>query len=150
MLCSSNNRFIRKDISMAQSTYGAYMQPGEVKARKAAIMLSNLVRNFELKAHHFHNLPKFYGMANEDVIRFLNEFEVLIAGIPLTAGGVTVSDEEIRKKVFSMCLQDKTRNCLLNKSGGSLPIWDSLYKAFVNKFYPPERTQQLRAQIMQF
>ena len=49
-----------------------------------------------------------------------------------------------------MCLQDKARNWLLNQPGGSLPTWDSLYKAFVNKFYPPERTQHLRTQIMQF
>ena len=126
------------------------MQPGEVKSGKAAIVLSNEARNLELKAHHFHNLPKFYEMANEDVIRFLKVFEALIAGIPLTAGGVTVSDGEIRKKVFSMCLQDKARNWLLNQPGGSLPTWDSLYKAYVNKFYPPEKTQHLRTQIMQF
>ena len=60
---------------MAQLTYGAYMQPGEIKAGKSAIVLSNDARNMEIKPHHFHDLPKYYGMANEDVIRFLQEFE---------------------------------------------------------------------------
>ena len=55
-------------------TYGAYMQPGEIKAGGSAIVLSVAARNMEIKSHHFHDMPKYYGMDNEDVIRFLKEF----------------------------------------------------------------------------
>ena len=113
------------------------MQPSMVRAGKAAIVLSIEARNIQLKAHHLHNLPKFYGRADEDVMGFIKEFELLISGVPLTVEGVTVTDEEIRKKVFPMCLQDKARSWLVNQPENSLPTWDSLYRAFMNKFYPP-------------
>ena len=131
-------------------TYGTYMQPGEIRAGGSAIVLSVAARNMEIKSHHFHDMPKYYGMDNEDVIRFLKEFEALIARLPLTVGNVTITDEEIRKKVFPMCMQDKAKRWLLNQPEGSLATWDDLYKSFMSKFYPAEKTRQLRVQIEKF
>ena len=94
---------------VTEITYGTYMQPGEIRVGGSSIVLSAAARNMEIKSHHFHDMPKYYGMANEDVIRFLKEFEALIARLPLTVGNVTITDEEIRKKVFPMCMQDKAK-----------------------------------------
>lgn len=137
-------------VEAGEITYGAYMQPGEIKVGKSAVVLSNEARNMEIKAHHFRDLPKYYGMANEDIIRFLKQFESLIARIPLTVGGITVTDEEIRKKVFPICMQDKAKSWLLNQQEGSLATSVDLSKAFMDMFYPAEKTKQLRLQIEKF
>ena len=92
------------NTAVPEIAYGTYMQPGEIKAGGSAIVLSAAARNMEIKSHHFHDMPKYYGIANEDVIRFLKEFEGLIARIPLTVGTMTIYDGEIRKKVFPMCM----------------------------------------------
>ena len=49
-----------------------------------------------------------------------------------------------------MCMQDKVKIWLLNQHEGSLVTWDDLYMAFMNKFYPAEKTRQLRVQIEKF
>ena len=135
---------------MAQLTYGTYMQPGEIKAGGSAIVLSNDDRNMKIKPHHLLGMPNYYGVDNEDIIRFLKEFEVLVSRIQLTEGSVTVFDDEIRKKIFPMCMQDKAKSWILNQPEGSLVSWDDLYRAFMNKFYPAEKTRQLREQIAKF
>ena len=80
---------------MAQLTYGTYMQPCEIKAGGLAIVLSNDARNMEIRPHHLLDMPNYYGVYNEDIIRFLKEFEVLVSRIPLIKGTVTVSEDEI-------------------------------------------------------
>ena len=69
---------------------------------------------------------------------------MLVSRIPLTVGTITVSDDEIRKKIFPMCMQDKAKSWLLNQPEGSLVSWDDLYSAFMSKFYHVEKTRQLR------
>ena len=101
---NGNEEAARQRELVPEITYGTYMQPGEIKAGGSAIVLSAATRNMEIKSHHFHDMTKYYGMANEDVIRFLKEFEGLIARLPLTVGTVTITDEEIRKKIFPMCM----------------------------------------------
>ena len=76
--------------------------------------------------------------------------EVLIPWILLTVGTVTISGEEIRKKDCPMCMHDKAKSWLLNQPEGSLATWDDVYKAFMSKFYPAEKTRQLRVQIEKF
>lgn len=91
----------------APQNYRSYMQPREVKVVGSTVMLSNDATNMDIKAH-FHELPRFYGMPNKDVMKFFKEYEGLVGLIPLTATEVT--DEDITKKVFPICLQDLAKN----------------------------------------
>ena len=47
------------------------MQPGEIKDGGLSIVLSNDAWNMEIKPHHFFDMPNYYGVDNEDIIRFL-------------------------------------------------------------------------------
>lgn len=79
-------------------------------------------------------------------MQFLREFEALIGRIPLT-GGPSVTNDDLRKKVFSMY---RARTWLLNLPKGSLVNWNDIYKAFMEKYYPYSKTAVFRVRISQF
>lgn len=73
-----------------------------------SLSLSDAARNMEIKAPNFHDMPRFYGMPNDDVMKFLKEFKNLVGRIPLIPVGVT--DEDVNKKIFPKCLQHLAKN----------------------------------------
>ena len=94
-------------------------------------------------------MPKFYGHANEDVMKFLKEFEALVGRVPI-GGNTGVTDGDVRKKLFPMCLQDLEKTWLLHLPENSLRTWEDVYKVFMGKYFPYSKTSNLRSQITHF
>lgn len=63
---------------IAQPNFGDYYQSGEVKVTRRAVVLSNDARNMEIKAYQFHDLPRYCGIPNEDLVKFLKECDGLV------------------------------------------------------------------------
>ncbi|KAI5351520.1 hypothetical protein L3X38_004411 [Prunus dulcis] len=49
----------------------------------SCILLPTEARNYNLKSSHFHMLPSFYGLPNEDPLAHIKEFYNVVSGLPL-------------------------------------------------------------------
>ncbi|CAL8993407.1 unnamed protein product [Prunus brigantina] len=72
-----------------------YAQP-IIPDSPSCILLSIEARNYDLKSSHFHMLPSFYGLPNEDPLAHIKEFYNVVSGLPLQ--GVA----SLEKKLDSM------------------------------------------------
>ena len=67
---------------MARPLLKSWVQPNQGRMIGPAIVLFAATRDLEIKNHMFQQLPKFYGLAKEDVMGFLNEIENFINSLP--------------------------------------------------------------------
>ncbi|KAI5351406.1 hypothetical protein L3X38_004297 [Prunus dulcis] len=72
-----------------------YAQP-VIPNSPSSILLRIEARNYDLKSSHFHMLPSFYGLPNEDPLAHIKEFYNVVSGLPLQ--GVA----SLEKKLDSM------------------------------------------------
>lgn len=112
----------------------------------SAIVLSDAGRNYELRHNHISQLPSFYGMPNEDALLFIREFCTAVHSLPL----LTIGEDELLRKCFPYSLKDRAKTWFLSLAHISLPDWPSVSTAFLLKYYPNNKTQDIRLQIMQF
>ena len=61
-----------------------------------------------------------------------------------------VDHDVIKLKLFPFSLRDKARSWFHNLMPGSINRWGELVEVFLTKFFPPQLTSQLRAEITQF
>ncbi|CAL8112282.1 unnamed protein product [Prunus armeniaca] len=106
-----------------------YAQP-VIPNSPSCILLPTEARNYELKSSHFHMLPSFYGLPNEDPLSHIKEFYNVVSGLPLQG----VSEANLRMRVFPYTLKDRAKNWLMTLAPGSLTTWDAVAKKFLEKF----------------
>ncbi|CAL2238234.1 unnamed protein product [Prunus armeniaca] len=122
-----------------------YAQP-VIPNSPSCILLPTEARNYELKSSHFHMLPSFYGLPNEDPLSHIKEFYNVVSGLPLQG----VSEANLRMRVFPYTLKDRAKNWLMTLAPGSLTTWDAVAKKFLEKFFSTQKTATLRGQIFNF
>ncbi|CAL8993219.1 unnamed protein product, partial [Prunus brigantina] len=98
-----------------------YAQP-IIPNSPSCILLPTEARNYELKSSHFHMLPSFYGLPNEDPLSHIKEFYNVVSGLPLQG----VSEANLRMRVFPYTLKDRAKNWLMTLAPGSLTTWDAV------------------------
>ncbi|CAL8988244.1 unnamed protein product, partial [Prunus brigantina] len=94
-----------------------YAQP-IIPDSPSCILLSIEARNYDLKSSHFHMLPSFYGLPNEDPLAHIKEFYNVVSGLPLQG----VSEANPRMRAFPYTLKDKAKGWLMTlaPAGGAL------------------------------
>ena len=104
--------------------------------------------NFELKPALINMVQQqqFGGNSLEDPNVPLSNFLQLCDIIMMNG----VDHNIIKLKLFPFSLRDKARNWFNNLMPGSIDTWGTLVETFLTKFFPPQLTSQLRAEIMQF
>ncbi|CAN6576807.1 unnamed protein product [Malus baccata var. baccata] len=112
----------------------------------SCILLSTEARNYDLKSSHFHMLPSFYGIPNEDPLAHVKEFYNVVSGLRLQG----VSEANLRMRVFPYTLKDRAKSWLMTLAPGSLTTWDAVAKKFLEKFFSTQKTATLRGQIFNF
>ncbi|CAN6716294.1 unnamed protein product [Malus baccata var. baccata] len=112
----------------------------------SCILLPTEARNYDLKSSHFHMLPFFYGLPNEDPLAHIKEFYNVMSGLPLQR----VSEANLRMRVFPYTLKDRAKGWLMTLPPGSLTTWDAVAKKFLEKFFSTQKTATLRGQIFNF
>ncbi|KAB2629197.1 S ribonuclease [Pyrus ussuriensis x Pyrus communis] len=79
---------------------------------------------FELKSSLLHHIPTYHGLSMEDPNKHLKEFEA-----------------------FPFSLLEKAKDWLYELAPGTVTSWDSMKRAFLEKFFPTSRVILLRKRI---
>ncbi|CAN6579328.1 unnamed protein product [Malus baccata var. baccata] len=101
------------------------------------------IQEFELKSSLLHHIPKFYGLSMEDPNKNLKEFEVVCSSIT----PVNVDGSILKMKAFPFSLMDKAKDWLYELAPGTVTSWESMKRAFLEKFFPTSRIILLRKKI---
>ncbi|GJV07657.1 reverse transcriptase domain-containing protein [Tanacetum coccineum] len=107
-----------------------------------------LAEHFELK-HSLINMmtsDQFFGLEKDnphDHIRWFNK-------ITSTIKYKDVPNSTIKLMLFPFSLAGETRCWLEKEPPRSIPTWEDLVSKFINEFFPPSRTKNLRNEIFNF
>ncbi|GJW53268.1 reverse transcriptase domain-containing protein [Tanacetum coccineum] len=113
-----------------------------------AIVIPEINANFELK-HGLINLvqnKQFFGHDKEDPhahIRYFNK-------ITSTMRFPNVPSTSIKLMLFPFSLEGSARIWLEKEPPRSILTWDDLVSKFINQFFPPSKTTNLRNEITRF
>ncbi|CAN6566317.1 unnamed protein product [Malus baccata var. baccata] len=98
---------------------------------------------FELKSSLLHHIPKYHGLSMEDPNKHLKEFEVVCSSMT----PVNVDGSILKMKAFPLSLMDKAKDWLYELAPGTVTSWESMKRAFLEKFFPTSRIILLRKKI---
>ncbi|CAN6547005.1 unnamed protein product [Malus baccata var. baccata] len=98
---------------------------------------------FELKSSLLHHIPKYHGLSMEDPNNHLKEFEVVCSIMtPINVDGII-----LKMKAFPFSFREKAKDWLYELSPGAVTSWESMKRAFLEKFFPTSRVILLRKRI---
>ncbi|KAM1362813.1 hypothetical protein PS1_028131 [Malus domestica] len=98
---------------------------------------------FELKSSLLHHIPKYHGLSMEDPNKHLKEFEVVCSSMT----PVNVDESILKMKAFPLSLQEKAKDWLYELAPGTVTSWESMKRAYLEKFFPTSRVILLRKRI---
>ncbi|CAN6571001.1 unnamed protein product [Malus baccata var. baccata] len=98
---------------------------------------------FELKSSLLHHIPKFNGMSMEDPNKHMKEFEVVCSSMT----HVNVDGSIMKIKAFPFSLLEKAKDWLYELAPGTVTSWESMKRAFLEKFFPTFQVILLRKRI---
>ena len=110
--CANNYVFVE---NMANRTLKELAAP-DVNYQALAIQYPNLDVDFELKSGLIHLLPKFHGLAREDLHKHLKEFHVVCS----TMKPQGVDEDHIKLRAFTFSLHGSTKDWLYYLHPGSI------------------------------
>ncbi|XP_068329677.1 uncharacterized protein [Pyrus communis] len=90
---------------------------------------------FKMKSSLLHHIPKYYGLSMEDLNKHLKEFEVVCSS--MTA--INVDGNILKMKAFTFSLLEKAKDWLYEFAPGTVTSWESMNRAFLEKFFPTSR-----------
>nr|GEY15795.1 reverse transcriptase domain-containing protein [Tanacetum cinerariifolium] len=114
-----------------------------------AIVVPHILANqFKLKIGMLNLVTaiSFYDFANDDPHSHIRKFTKITQTIKLNQ----VPHDIIKLILFSFSLEGPARTWLENKPLNSITTWNDLVSKFVNQFFPPSRTTNLRNEITRF
>ena len=88
----------------------------------------------------------FHGLPHEDATQHLANFEEICSTIKVQ----TVSPENLKVMAFTFSLADKAKSWIRGQRPENMNTWPKVANAFLNKFFPPSKTNSLRHQIHNF
>ncbi|GKD33741.1 reverse transcriptase domain-containing protein, partial [Tanacetum coccineum] len=133
---------------MADSRTMAELLQAPTEGYEDAIVIPKINANFELK-HGLINLvqnKQFFGHDKEDPhahIRYFNK-------ITSTMRFPDVPSTSIKLMLFLFSLEGSARIWLEKEPPRSILTWDDLVSNFINQFFPPSKTTNLRNKITRF
>ncbi|KAM1203314.1 hypothetical protein ACFX2J_019164 [Malus domestica] len=98
---------------------------------------------FELKSSLLHQIPKYHGLSMEDPNKHLKEFEVVCSSMT----PINVDGSILKMKAFLFSLVEKSKDWLYELAPGTVTSWESMKRAFLEKFFPTFRVILLRKRI---
>ncbi|GJT34848.1 hypothetical protein Tco_0925267 [Tanacetum coccineum] len=133
---------------MADNRTMAQLLQAPTEGYEDAIVIPEINANFELK-HGLINLvqnKQFFGHDKEDPhahIRYFNKITstMRFSDIPSTS---------IKLMLFPFSLEGSARIWLEKEPPRSILTWDDLVSKFINQFFPPSKTTNLRNEITRF
>ncbi|GJV75884.1 reverse transcriptase domain-containing protein, partial [Tanacetum coccineum] len=135
-------------VPMADNRTMAELLQAPTEGYEDAIVIPEINANFELK-HGLINLvqnKQFFGHVKEDPhahIRYFNK-------ITSTMRFPDVPSTSIKLMFFPFSLEGSARIWLEKEPPRSILTWDDLVSKFINQFFPPSKTTNLRNEITRF
>ncbi|GJS41974.1 reverse transcriptase domain-containing protein [Tanacetum coccineum] len=133
---------------MADNRTMAQLLQAPTEGYEDAIVIPKINANFELK-HGLINLvqnKQFFGHDKEDPhahIRYFNK-------ITSTMRFPDIPSTSIKLMLFPFSLEGSARIWLEKEPPRSILTWDDLVSKFINQFFPPSKTTNLRNEITRF
>ncbi|CAL8988176.1 unnamed protein product [Prunus brigantina] len=112
----------------------------------ASFILNSQVDRFELKSGMIHLLPTYYGNTTEDPYMHIKQFFEICATIKIQG----LDDEQIKMRLFPFGLKDKAKSWLYSLPNASIHTWEELSNKFLQKFFPAQKTNKIRQEILRF
>ncbi|GJV93898.1 reverse transcriptase domain-containing protein [Tanacetum coccineum] len=119
-----------------------------VMGADAIVILAILAENFELK-HGLLNLvtsKQFYGFEEEDPHAHIRWFNKITSSIKYKE----VPNLSIKLMLFPFSIEGAARIWLEKEPPRSILTWEDLVSKFINHFFPPSKTTNLRNEITNF
>ncbi|GJX85275.1 reverse transcriptase domain-containing protein [Tanacetum coccineum] len=136
-------------VTMAdQRTMAELLQAPTEGYGDAIVIPAILAENFELK-HGLLNLvtsKQFYGFEKEDPHAHIRWFNKITSTIKYK----DVPNSSIKLMLFSFSIEGAARIWLEKEPPRSILTWEDLVSKFINQFFPPSKTTNLRNEITNF
>ncbi|CAN6720960.1 unnamed protein product [Malus baccata var. baccata] len=101
------------------------------------------IDKFKLKSSLLHHIPKYHGLSMEDPNKHLKEFEVVCSSMT----PINVDGSILKMKAFPFSLMEKAKDWLYELAPGTVTSWESMKRAFLEKFFPTSRVILLQKRI---
>ncbi|CAN6725356.1 unnamed protein product [Malus baccata var. baccata] len=98
---------------------------------------------FELKSSLLHHIPKYHGLSMENPNKHLKEFEVVCSSMT----PVNVDENILKMKAFPFSLLENAKDWLYELAPGTVTSWESMKRAFLEKFFLTSQVILLRKRI---
>ncbi|CAN6566748.1 unnamed protein product [Malus baccata var. baccata] len=98
---------------------------------------------FKLKSSLLYHIPKYHGLSMEDPNKHLKEFEVVCS----STTPINVDGNILMMKAFPFSLVEKAKDWLYELAHETVTSWESMKRAFLEKFFPTSRVILLRKKI---
>ena len=117
-------------------------------SKRTGLVPPTITNAFELKPALVNMVSnnQFSGHPSEDPHLHLKTFIELCETFKMNG----MTEDAIRLRLFPFSLRDKAKLWLYSLDATNINTWDGLTKAFLNKYFPPSKTVQLRNQITCF
>ncbi|GJV01921.1 reverse transcriptase domain-containing protein [Tanacetum coccineum] len=136
-------------VTMAdQRTMAELLQAPTEGYGDAIVIPAILAKNFELK-HGLLNLvtsKQFYGFEKEDPHAHIRWFNKITSTIKYR----DVPNSSIKLMLFPFSIEGAARIWLEKEPPRSILTWEDLVSKFINQFFPPSKTTNLRNEITNF
>ncbi|XP_057723998.1 uncharacterized protein LOC130939955 [Arachis stenosperma] len=103
----------------------------------------NLDLNFKLKSSLINLLPKYHRLPGQDPIRHLKDFQVACS----TTRRHGADEVAIMVFAFPFSLEAQAKTWFYTLPDEIATNWNFLRREFLNKFFPPEKTDYIRKEI---
>nr|GEU33906.1 hypothetical protein [Tanacetum cinerariifolium] len=137
------------EVPMADNrTMAQFLQAPTVGYEDAIVIPEIAATNFELK-HGLINLvqnKQFFGHDKEDPHAHIRHFNKITS----TMRVLNIPNSTIKLMLFPFSLEGAARIWLEKEPPRSILTWDDLVSKFINQFFPPSKTTNLRNEIMIF
>src|SRR3954463_7412040 len=113
----------------------------------SCIVLAESTRAYEIKTSILNALPSFYGFSKENPYHHIRDFLELCEMHRFT----NITTDQQRLRLFPYSLKDKAKAWLHALPQNTITTWDQIMsKTFLSKYYPAQRTNAVRKEMMQF
>nr|GEZ68108.1 reverse transcriptase domain-containing protein [Tanacetum cinerariifolium] len=136
------------DTMADQRTMGQFLQAPAEGYEDAIVVPAITVENFELKPGLLTLVQnkQFFGHDKEDPHAHVRYFNKITSNLKFP----NVPDTSIKLMLFPFSLEGAARIWLEKEPPRSIFTWDDLVSKFINQFFPPSKTANLRNEITNF
>ncbi|GJU63155.1 reverse transcriptase domain-containing protein [Tanacetum coccineum] len=136
-------------VAMADNRTMAQLLEAPTEGYEDAIVIPEITaNNFEIK-HGLLNLvqnKQFFGNDKEDPHAHIRYFNKITSTMKIP----NVPNTSVKLMLFPFSLEGAARIWLEKEPPRSIETWDDLVSKFINKFFPPSKTTNLRNEITRF